>query len=106
MSINANGSATLAKWRICVQGEADTPRGRVLCSSKLQPLEVAEPYIGMKIEMAATHPGQDTQLLCSLTHHKPFDGTAVVTLHGLPHGVTAESMEITRSDKEIAFPVI
>jgi hypothetical protein len=105
MRINANADAAIATWRICVQGEAYTPKGRVLCSSRLQPLEVAEPYLGMKIEMAATHPGEDTQLLCTLAQHKQFEGRAVLTLHGLPHGVSTTSCEISASDREVAFPL-
>ncbi len=56
-----------------------TPRkGRVLVASALVPLEVAEPYLGMKIEMAATQHGQRHQLLCTLDQPQPFDGKRTV----------------------------
>ncbi len=105
MGINANGSASVAKWRIFVSGEATCSKGPVLVSSKLQPIEIADPYVGGKIELAATELGQDTDLVCSLTIHKEFEGEAQIRVNGLPHGVTAEELSITKESKEIMFPL-
>ena len=105
MGINANSSASVAKWRIFVSGEATCSKGPVLVSSKLQPIEIADPYVGGKIELAATELGQDTDLVCSLTVHKEFEGEARIRVNGLPHGVTAEELAITKESKEITFPL-
>ena len=105
MGINANSTATVAKWRIFVSGEATCSKGPVLVSSKLQPLEVAEPYVGGKIELAATELGQDTDLVCSLTVHREFEGEAKIRVNGLPHGVSAGELPITKDSKEVTFPL-
>ena len=104
--INADATAPVRKWRICAQGEASSgPSGRILVSSALVPLEIAEPYLGMTIAMAATEPGRNTEMLCKIEHLKPFRGKASVTLHGLPHGVTAPSRELTADQPELVFPL-
>ena len=106
MGINANGSATVAKWRIFVSGEATCSKGPVLVSSKLQPIEIADPYVGGKIELAATELGQNTDLVCAINVHKEFEGEARINVNGLPHGVTTETLTITKESKEIIFPLL
>lgn len=105
MEINANGGAAVAKWRIFVSGEATCSRGPLLISSMLQPLEIADPYIGGKIELAATELGQNTDLVCTIAVHKEFEGEAKINVNGLPHGVTSEELTITKESKEITFPL-
>ena len=105
MAINANGGATVAKWRIFVSGEATCSKGPLLLSSKLQPIEIADPYVGGKIELAATEIGQDTDLVCTITVHTEFEGEARINVNGLPHGVTSEELTITKESKEITFPL-
>ena len=105
MGINANGGATIAKWRIFVTGEATCSKGPLIVSSKLQSIEVADPYVGGKIEIAATELGQDTGLICAISVRKEFEGEARINLNGLPHGVTTESLTITKDTKEVTFPL-
>lgn len=105
MEINANGGAAVAKWRIFVSGEATCSRGPLLISSKLQPIEIADPYVGGKIELAATELGQNTDLVCTIAVHKEFEGEAKINVNGLPHGVTSEELTITKESKEITFPL-
>jgi len=105
MGINANGSASIAKWRIFVTGEASCSKGPLIVSSKLQSIEIADPYVGGKIELAATELGQDTGLICSISVQKPFEGDARINLNGLPHGVTTETLTITKDTKEVTFPI-
>lgn len=105
MGINANGGATVAKWRIFVTGEATAPTGPVLVSSKLEPIEIADPYVGGKIELAATELGQNTDLVCTVDIHKEFEGEAKILVNGLPHGVTTKELTITKASKEITFPL-
>ncbi len=105
MGINANGSASIAKWRIFVTGEASCSKGPLIVSSKLQPIEIADPFVGGKIELAATELGQDTGLICSISVQKSFEGDARINLNGLPHGVTTETLTITKDTKEVTFPL-
>lgn len=105
MQINANGDAPTTAWRIAVTGEASTDQGPVLVSSKLEPLKIAEPYVSMTIEMAASEPGKNTDMICKLEHHQTFEGEAQVTLHGLPHGATSKPMKITKDQTELIFPL-
>ena len=103
--IDANASAPVRTWRVCAQASVSTPRGPVLVSSPLVPLEVGEPYVAMTIEMAATQPGEDTELVCKLDQRREFGGKATVKIHGLPHGVKAGDQQITKDSKEVAFPL-
>ena len=105
MGINANGGAAVAKWRIFVTGEATCSKGPLFVSSKLQPIEIADPYVGGKIELAATELGQNTDLVCTIAVHKEFEGEAQINLNGLPHGVTTGELTISKEAKEITFPL-
>jgi hypothetical protein len=105
MEINANGGATVAKWRIFVTGEATANKGPVLVSSSLQPIEITDPFVGGKIELAATELGKNTDLVCSIEVHKDFPGEARVTVNGLPHGVKTTELLITKDSKELTFPL-
>ncbi|MFP6883138.1 MAG: PPC domain-containing protein [Roseibacillus sp.] len=105
MEINANGGAAVAKWRIFVSGEATCSKGPLLISSKLQPIEIADPYVGGKIELVATEIGQNTDLVCTIAVHTEFEGEAKINVNGLPHGVTSEELTITKESKEITFPL-
>ena len=84
-------------------GESDAGKGQVLASSDLTPLTVAEPYVGMKIEMAAVEQGKPGVVLCKLDHHKTFEGKAKVKLLGLPAKVTAPELEIDKTTSELNF---
>ena len=105
MGINANGSATIAKWRVFVTGEASCSKGPLIVSSKLQPIEIADPYVGGKIELAATELGQNTSLICTISVEKDFEGDAQINLNGLPHGVTTKPLTITKDTTEVTFPL-
>jgi len=105
MGINANGGAAVAKWRIFVTGEATCSKGPLFVSSSLQPIEIADPYVGGKIELAATELGQNTDLVCTIAVHKEFEGEAQINLNGLPHGVSTEELTINKESKEITFPL-
>ena len=105
MGINANGSATVAKWRVFVTGEATCSKGPLIVSSKLQPIEIADPYVGGMIELAATELGQDTDLVCTLSVQRGFEGEAQIRVNGLPHGVTTETLTITQDSTEVTFPL-
>ncbi|MEC9043584.1 MAG: peptidase, partial [Verrucomicrobiota bacterium] len=104
-TINANSGAALKTWHMAFMGESTAGNGQILASTELTPVTVAEPYLGMKIEMAAVEQGKDGVVICKLTHATPFEGKATVKLLGLPAKVTTTEIEIDKSTEEINFPI-
>ncbi|MAE65129.1 MAG: peptidase, partial [Phycisphaeraceae bacterium] len=103
--INANGGAQNRTWHIAILGEADA-NGQVRVSSKLTPLTVEPPYVGLKIEMAAYEQGEKGEIVCKIEHRKAFEGPAAIELLGLPAKVsTTGGRKITRDDEQIVFDV-
>ncbi len=102
--LNANNDAAPGQWQVCVLAEADTPQGPVLVSSSLVPLQVAEPYLSMTLDLAATEQGKDTSMLAKIEVLHPFEGPATVELLGLPHGATAAPKTFTKDQTELIFP--
>ena len=102
--ITANGSAALQAWDICVEGNANI-NGRVLVATPLAKLEVKEPYVGLTFPKAAVEIGQEVDLPVAVSVNTPFEGTAQVSLVGLPAGVTTEPVEITKDSKELKFHI-
>jgi hypothetical protein len=105
-TFNANGGAALQTWHLAIMGESDAGAGQILTSSALFPVTVAEPYLGMKLEMAAVEQGKPGVMIAKLENHKPFEGKATIKLHGLPGKVTSETREITKDTKELQFPLV
>jgi len=103
--LNASNDATPAAWQVCVLAEANTPQGPVLVASSLTPFKVAEPYVTMTLDLAATEQGRPTTLLGKIEHRHTFDGSAIAVLVGLPHGATCAPQTFTKNQSEITFPV-
>ncbi len=103
--INANGEAATGEWQVCVLGEANTPQGPVLVSTTLVPLRIAEPYLGMSMDMAATEQGKATTIICKAEYHAGFSGNATAELFGLPHGAKAQPLPFAHGQAELHFPV-
>jgi hypothetical protein len=103
--LNAAADAATGDWQICMLAEADTPQGPVLTSSALVPLKVAEPYLAMTLELAASDPGKTGAMSCKIEQLRPFTGNAKAVLTGLPQGVTSPPQEFTASQTEITFPL-
>ncbi len=102
--LNANGDASLQTWPLAFMAESDAGSGQILTSSALVPVTVAEPYLGLKLEMAAAEQGKPGVMIGTLEHFKPFEGSAKIRLHGLPGKVVAEELEITKDTAELRFP--
>ncbi|MEX2215253.1 MAG: PPC domain-containing protein [Phycisphaeraceae bacterium] len=104
-SLNANGNAPARQWKIAMLALSDEGKGAVWTSSQLASLTVAEPYLGMSIPMAAGEQGKSVAILCKLDQLIPFDGEAVVELHGIPPKVTITQnpMKITKDMTEVIF---
>ena len=86
-------------------GEADTPQGPVLVSTTLVPLKIAEPYLGMTMDMAATEQGKPTTMICKVEYTGTFTGNATAELFGLPHGAKAPPVSFPHGQAEVHFPV-
>lgn len=103
--LTANGGAEVKLWKIAVMGEATVGNGRVLVSSQLANLDVAEPFLGFAFNAAAVEQGKETDLVIKVTANKPFEGEAAIELLGLPFEATAEPMKITKDSPELVFKV-
>jgi hypothetical protein len=104
LPINASGGAPVRAWKIAVLGSADI-KGAVWVSTQLAKLQIAEPLLAAKFDMAAIEQGKSGKIVCKLEQKTKFDGKAKIELRGLPAGVTANpaSKEITASDTEVTF---
>lgn len=105
VTISANKDAALSKWKICVVGNADFGKGPVWISTQLSDLEVAAPFVAGQIQRTFCDQGDSTVVTVKLDHKIPFDGKARVSLAGLPPGVTAEEVEVTKDSTEAQVPV-
>ena len=103
--LNANNEAAVAEWRVCVLAEANTPQGPILVASSLTPLKVAEPYVTLTFDLAATEQGKSTSMLAKIETPHPFEGSSSVELIGLPPGATCPSLTFTRDQTELTFPI-
>ncbi len=103
--LNANGGAEIRSWKIAILANATVNGAPAWVSSQLATLQIAEPFVLMKIEMASTEPGVPTKVVCVLDQKVPFEGKANVQLLGLPAGVVAANKEISKGDKEVVFDV-
>lgn len=103
--LNANNDAAVANWQVCVLAEANTPQGTVLVSSALTTLKVADPYVSMTLDLAATEQGKPTSMLAKIENLHPFEGNATVELLGLPHGAGCPPQTFTKDQTELTFPV-
>ena len=103
--LNANGGAVPRTWKVVVIGHADVGNGPLWVSTQLADLTVVPPYANMTIEMAAAEQGKPTEVVAKIQQSTPFDGTAKVTLVGLPAGVATKEIEFNKDAKEIVFPV-
>jgi hypothetical protein len=103
--INASADAAPGEWPVCVLGEADTPQGPVLVSTSLVTLRIAEPYLAMTLDLAATEQGKTTTMIAKLDHLVPFTGKAAAELLGLPHGTRTRPAEFVHGQAGIEFPI-
>ncbi len=103
--LNASNDAAAADWQVCVLAEANTPQGPVLVASALVPLKVAEPYISMTLDLAATEQGKATSMLAKIETLHPFQGPATVELVGLPYGAASPPLTFTSDQTELTFSI-
>lgn len=102
--ISCSDGAPTRKWPICVLGVADV-NGPMWVSSDLAELDVAEPFMRMKLEMAAAEQGKPVSVVAQIEQNTKFDGPATVKLLGLPPNASAPDVQVTSGDKQVAFNV-
>lgn len=105
LTLNAVGDAPLGDWQMLVTSESESDQGRVMVSSNFIDLKVSDPFVNVSLEMAATNPGVNTNLIAKVEQLEDFPGDATVTLQALPHGVTSEEEIINAQFSEITFPL-
>ena len=111
LRLTATSSAVPATWQIAVTastsgGEYYLGGGRTRTSSRFIDLAIAEPYAVLKNHPAFVRRGEQARIVWEVEHKKPFEGEAMVTLLGLPKGVSVLSAPILKSgQQEISFEV-
>jgi hypothetical protein len=118
--VNANNGAELATWKIVVNGTyVEVPpedpnnkngnnrrgrnAGRLVVSSQLAKLTVAQPYLAMKFNTVSVEQGNEVDLAIKIDKKTDFAGDAQVTLIGLPAKAVTEPTTINQETSEIVF---
>lgn len=112
LRLRATEKAPLGTWPITVtattlDGDVLAGTGCRLVTTPFIQLDVSEPYLELQFERAAIERGRSGEITASIKHNKPFSGTAVARLVGLPHGVRqVEPLPaITSADASCEFRV-
>ena len=104
--LTANSGTPIGEWEIGVQGEAAAiGGGNMLAASEFIKLKVEEPYLSMKINMAAVERGKKGEMVCDLDITRPFDGFAKAELKGLPPFSLTDQVEFDANTSQIRFPI-
>jgi hypothetical protein len=103
--LNAAGNAAVGKWPVYVIGQGENG-GESLVSSQMAELEVAQPFVTFAMDRSAVEQGQKTEIVATINHVQPFEGTATAKLVGLPNKVTVPELTFTKDTKELVFPVM
>tara|TARA_A100001015_G_scaffold320134_1_gene445459 strand:- start:2122 stop:4551 length:2430 start_codon:yes stop_codon:yes gene_type:complete len=104
--LTANGGTPIGEWELGVQGEASASGGgNMLAASNFIKLKVEEPYLSVKINMAAVERGKNGEMICDLTINRPFEGFAKAELKGLPPFAVTEQVEFDANSSQISFPI-
>jgi hypothetical protein len=100
--LTASDNAPARTWPIVMVGEADIA-GRVVSSTQIAQLTVAEPYQRMTLPRVAVEQGNSVEFPIEIEQLKPFEGAATVTLEGLPPGVKVEPQQIDASTTKLVY---
>ena len=102
--LTAAGNAPLQTWDICVEGESNI-NGSVLVATPMAKLDVGAPFVAFTFPKGAVEIGQEVDYPIDVEVKTPFDGAVQVSLVGLPAGVTADPVEMTKETKQLLFHV-
>ena len=104
--LTANNGTPLGDWEVAVQGEAAANGGgNMLAASEFIKLKVEDPYLSMKINMAAVQRGQNGEMVCDVDINRPFEGFAKAELKGLPPFSVTEQVEFDSNTSQIRFTI-
>jgi hypothetical protein len=104
-TLNAGGGATIRKWKLAVLGQASVNGGTAYVSTQLADLDIAEPYVTGRFDITNVTVGGSVKVTCKLEQKRAFDGSAEVTLVGLPAGATTSPVMMTKDSNELVFNV-
>lgn len=100
--ITANGKARTGEWKLAFLGKASI-QGAVEASSQLATLRIVEPYFNMRYPTRTVQQGETAELVVTLEQRHPFEGDAQLELIRLPHGVTAEKVQVKADSEQAVF---
>ena len=103
--INANGSAQIAEWKICLLAESDAGKGLVMTATPFINLKVEEPFVNLKLSMASIKQGDKGEMHASFETLREFPGQADVQLFGLPAKTSTTILKADKNTKELRFPI-
>ena len=105
--ITANGNAALGQWPLLLLAYANVGNGSMTISSEPVELSVEDVFFKFAFNKASVEQGNSGQVLVGVEVARPFEGTAEVTLVGLPAGVTSPqpTQPITAETTEVLFPI-
>jgi hypothetical protein len=105
--ITANKNSELGVWPMIVTAYANVGNGSIKLSSLPVELTVEDVFFNFKFNKTSAEQGAKAQVLVGVEVARAFEGTADVTLVGLPAGVTctAPTQPITAETTEVTFPI-
>lgn len=105
--ITANQNAALGTWPMIVVAQVDTGNGVIETATLPVELVVEDVFFNFTFPKTSTEQGAESRVVVGVEIARPFEGTADVTLVGLPAGVTcsAPTQPITAETTEVIFPV-
>jgi hypothetical protein len=98
LPLSAAPNAPVGTIKLCVVGETHV-------SSDLFPVQIVEPMLRVALPALVLRPGGTTTVQCQLDQHEKFDGSAKLSLIGLPPGSTADDVQVTDSDQVAKFTI-
>lgn len=103
--ITANQNAALGTWPMIVTAQVNIGNGVIQTATLPVELEVEDVFFNFTFAKASAEQGAETSVVVGLEVARPFEGTAEVTLVGLPAGVTCEqpTQPITAEMTEVIF---
>lgn len=104
--LTANANAEVRSFKVTVLAEADTGKGVITLAAPFVTLNVEEPYVKMKMNMAMVNQGGNGEMVCELENLRPFEGKAKIQVMALPAKATAQEVEVGKDDAQVAIPIV
>lgn len=111
--LNASSSAVTGEYQLSITGRENeggnvrTAAGFHFVCSPFVSVSVGQPYLSIDLVRTAIERGTQGEIVGEITHHKPFNGDAVLKLGRLPFGVkqVAPFPRIKSGDTSATFKV-